>query len=214
MKIKICGLKRKEDIDYVNQCKPDYAGFVFAGKKRRIDYDTAAFLKSRLSPGIRSVGVFVNEDQDMILNIVKNRIIDLIQLHGDEDEQYIIMLKQKLSEHNLHDIPIIKAVRVQSEDQVIEAEKLPVDYLLLDAFSKDEYGGSGVTFKHEMIPKLCKPYMLAGGIGSVNVTEILNNISSKNVTLPFCVDVSSLVETDGNKDYDKIKGMVDIVRRI
>ena len=214
MKIKICGLKRKKDADYVNQCEPDYAGFVFAGKKRRIDYDTAAFLKSRLSPGIRSVGVFVNEDQNKILNLVRDRIIDIIQLHGDEDEQYIIMLKQKLSEHNLNDIPIIKAVRVQSEDQVIEAEKLPVDYLLLDAFSKDEYGGSGVTFKHEMIPKLCKPYMLAGGIDSVNVIEILNNISSKNVTLPFCIDVSSSVETDGNKDLNKIKEMIDIVRRI
>ena len=214
MKIKICGLKRKEDVNYVNQCKPDYTGFVFAGKKRCIDYDTAAFLRSRFSPGIRSVGVFVNEDQNKILDLVKGRIIDIIQLHGDEDEQYIIMLKQKLSEHNLNNIPIIKAVRVQSEDQVIEAEKLPVDYLLLDAFTKDEYGGSGVTFKHEMIPKLCKPYMLAGGINSINVIEILNNISSKNVALPFCIDVSSSVETNGNKDYDKIKGMVDIVRRI
>ena len=214
MKIKICGLKRKEDIDYVNQCRPDYAGFVFAGKKRCIDYNTAAFLKSRLSPGVRSGGVFVNEDQNMILDLLKDRIIDLIQLHGDEDEQYIIMLKQKLSEHNLTDIPIIKAVRVQRKDQVIEAEKLPVDYLLLDAFSKDEYGGSGLTFKHEMIPKLCKPYMLAGGIDSLNVTEILKNISSRNVTLPLCIDVSSSVETDGNKDLNKIKEMVDIVRGV
>ena len=214
MKIKICGLKREEDIEYVNVCKPDYIGFVFAGQKRKIDYDTAKHLKSKLDSSIRAVGVFVNENIEFIDRLVCDNIIDMIQLHGDEDENYISRLKEHLSVRGNQDIPIIKAVRVRSKEQVLESESLPVDYLLLDAFSEKDYGGVGVTFNHKLIPELCKPYMLAGGIDYENVTKIIENISLKNVSAPVCVDVSSSVETDGNKDYKKIKEMVDVVRRL
>lgn len=214
MKIKICGLKREEDIEYVNVCKPDYIGFVFAGQKRKIDYDTAKHLKSKLDSSIRAVGVFVNENIEFIDRLVCDNIIDMIQLHGDEDENYISRLKEHLSVKGNQDIPIIKGVRVRSKEQVLESESLPVDYLLLDAFSEKDYGGVGVTFNHELIPELCKPYMLAGGIGFENVTKIIENISLKNVSVPVCIDVSSSVETDGNKDYKKIKEMVNVVRRL
>ena len=214
MKIKICGLKREEDIEYVNVCKPDYIGFVFAGQKRKIDYDTAKHLKSKLDSSIRAVGVFVNENIEFIDRLVCDNIIDMIQLHGDEDENYISRLKEHLSVKGNQDIPIIKGVRVRSKEQVLESESLPVDYLLLDAFSEKDYGGVGVTFNHKLIPELCKPYMLAGGIDYENVTKIIENISLKNVSAPVCVDVSSSVETDGNKDYKKIKEMVDVVRRL
>lgn len=213
MKIKICGLRRQEDIDYVNLYKPDLIGFVFAGTKRKIDFDTAKQLKSRLAPEIKAVGVFVNAQITYIDNLVSNHIIDMIQLHGDEDEPYIKSLREQMQESGNGTVPIIKAVRVESMDQVSAAEKLPADYLLLDAFTEGEYGGSGKVFNHNLIPDLQKPYLLAGGIGCDNVIEILERLKRKNVKLPFCVDVSSSVEVDGFKDKNKISAMISMVQK-
>lgn len=214
MKIKICGLRRKEDIDYVNLWRPDFVGFVFAGKKRKIDYDTAKMLKERLDKEIKAVGVFVNEDITNIDRFVSDGIIDMVQLHGDEDMSYIQALRKRLGEHGKIHIPIIKAVRVKSTEQVLEAQKLPVDYLLLDAFTQDEYGGSGKMFNHDLIPCLEKPFILAGGIDCENVMEIIENLKRKNVMLPFCVDVSSSVEIDGYKDEDKIISIISMVQAL
>lgn len=214
MKIKICGLRRKEDIDYVNLWRPDLIGFVFAGKKRKIDYDTAKILKSQLNTEIKAVGVFVNEEIAYIDRLVSDGIIDMVQLHGDEDATYIKALSQQLDEHgNIH-IPIIKAVRVKSTEQVLEAQEMPVDYLLLDAFSEEEYGGSGKVFNHNLIPYLEKPYLLAGGIDSGNVIEIVEGLENRNMKLPFCIDVSSSVEVDGYKDEDKIISMISLVQSL
>lgn len=214
MKIKICGLRRKEDIDYVNLWRPDMAGFVFAGKKRRIDYETAKLLKENLNPEIKAVGVFVNADMEYIDRLAADDIIDMVQLHGDEDEVYIQSLKQSFREMGKTDIPIIKAVRVKSTEQVLAAEKLSVDYLLLDAFTEEEDGGSGRVFNHALIPNLEKPYLLAGGIGSDNVVKIIDYLKEKNVTLPFCIDVSSSVEVDGYKDEDKIVTIISLVQAL
>lgn len=228
MNIKICGLKRTEDIDYVNRYKPDWVGFVFAGKKRKIDFDTAKLLKSRLDTSIKVVGVFVNEDIEYILKLVSNHVIDMVQLHGDEDENYILQLKEELlramdSKQKKSEgicnaeggevwcVPIIKAVRVQNTEQVLDAQRLSVDYLLLDAFKEDEYGGSGKVFDHNLIPNLTKPYLLAGGIGSENAEEIIRTLERKQIALPFCLDVSSSVETEGCKDEKKIQKIVQIV---
>lgn len=216
MKIKICGLKRVEDVDYVNQYHPELAGFIFAGKKRKIDYDTAVRLKERLDSSIMAVGVFVNEDVDYIAELVFGHIIDIVQLHGDEDEDYIQRLRQVLGQKGtiFSEIPLIKAVRVQNTGQVLAAEKLPVDYLLLDAFQPGEYGGSGKTFDYKLIPHLSKPYLLAGGIDSDNVIKIIANLRNRNIPLPFCVDVSSSVETDGCKDQEKISEIVSVVHSL
>lgn len=214
MKIKICGLRRKEDIDYVNLWRPDMAGFVFAGKKRRIDYETAKLLKENLNPEIKAVGVFVNADMEYIDRLAADDIIDMVQLHGDEDEVYIQSLKQSFREMGKTDIPIIKAVRVKSTEQVLAAEKLSVDYLLLDAFTEEEDGGSGRVFNHALIPNLEKPYLLAGGIGYDNVVKIIDYLKEKNVTLPFCIDVSSSVEVDGYKDEDKIVTIISLVQAL
>lgn len=214
MKIKICGLGRKEDVDYVNLWKPDFVGFVFAGKKRKIDFDTAKRLRSKLAFGIKTVGVFVNEEPAYIVSLAAEHIIDMVQLHGDEDVLYIQTLRESLQKNGKADIPIIKAVRVKSSEQVLAAERLPVDYLLLDTFTGDEYGGSGKVFDHSLIPEIKKPYFLAGGIDSENVIEIINYMKRKNVTLPFCIDVSSSVETDGYKDEAKIKGIISLVQAI
>ena len=213
MQIKICGLKRKEDVDYVNQSMPDWIGFVFAGEKRKIDYETAKALKQQLNPQIRSVGVFVNADISFITRLVQDGILDMIQLHGDENREYIMKLKECLKKSEKSDVPIIKAVRVKNVMQILEDEKLPVDYLLLDAFKEDEYGGSGKVFDHNLIPDLHKPYILAGGIGLDNVTEILQTLAEKNRS-PVCVDVSSSVETDGFKDQIKIEELVQRVKSL
>ncbi|MCM1157810.1 MAG: phosphoribosylanthranilate isomerase [Bacteroidales bacterium] len=213
MKIKICGLKRIEDVDYVNQSLPDFIGFVFAGTKRKIDFETARVLKQRLKPEIKAVGVFVNADIPFIVRLVDAGILDMLQLHGDEDRTYIEKLRDALAEHGRERVPIIKAVRVQTSRQILKAEGLPVDFLLLDAFKADEYGGSGRLFNHKLIPKLEKPYILAGGITIKNVTGILEELSEQG-KLPYGIDVSSSVESNGNKDKFKIEELIKTVNEI
>ena len=146
-KIKICGLKRTEDISYVNELLPDFAGFVFAKSSRQVDAKKTAELKKQLSPKIKAVGVFVNAEPEFIDKLYQKQIIDLAQLHGDETADYIHRLKNLCPS-----LPLIKAVRVQSTKQILETEKLPCDYLLLDTWQKDSYGGSGKTFDRSLIP--------------------------------------------------------------
>lgn len=211
MKIKICGLKRKKDIDYVNHAMPDWIGFVFAGTKRRIDHETAKMLKQYLHPQIAAVGVFVNADMSIIIRLVSEGILDMIQLHGDENELYIAELRKRLSEYGKENIPVIKAIRVRTEVEIEEADNLPVDYLLLDAFKEDEYGGNGIAFNHKLIPQIKKPFILAGGITEKNVICILEGLK-KNNRMPVCVDVSSSVESNGYKDKEKIEKVIRRVR--
>lgn len=201
VKVKICGLKRSEDIQIVNHLRPDFAGFVFAKSKRQVDEKTAETLRKELSNEIPAVGVFVNEDREKIRYLCEKGIIQIIQLHGDENAEYIAELKKMLPE-----IPIIKAVRVRTAKEILEAEKQECDYLLLDTYVKDVYGGSGKVFDKKLIPVLKKPYFLAGGLNAENVNE---NIEACN---PFAVDVSSAVEKDGIKDEIKIKEFLERVR--
>ncbi|MDR3112875.1 MAG: phosphoribosylanthranilate isomerase [Endomicrobium sp.] len=192
-KIKICGLKIKEDVECVNLAKPDYAGFVFAGTKRKIDFKTAAKLRSLLNKDIKSVGVFVNEFMANIVSLCKDAAVDLVQLHGDEDENYIGALRQKI------DNKIIKAVRVV--DSLNFKLPLNADFVLFDSDA-----GSGKTFDWKLIPKTDKPFFLAGGLNKDNMEEALK-------LKPYCVDLSSGVETGGQKDFDKITEIVKMARR-
>lgn len=212
-RIKICGLKRPEDVDYVNQYLPDYAGFVFAGSKRKVTDEQAEELSRKLDERITPVGVFVNEPAEHIVSLVKKGIIRVVQLHGDEDETYILKLRELLkeadkeSDNRKEAIKIIKAVRVRSREQILEAAKLPCDYLLLDTWQKDAYGGCGKQFDKSLIPsELTVPYFLAGGLSAENIQE---NIKTCH---PYAVDVSSAVETDGNKDRKKIQEFIERVR--
>ncbi len=200
-KIKICGLRRIEDVDYVNRFRPDYAGFVFANSKRRVTKEQARELRNHLVPEIVPVGVFVNEDVKVVAELVNQGIIELAQLHGDEDEAYIRQLRKLIGNH-----PIIKAVRVATKGDVDSCERIPVDYLLFDSFSLQAYGGTGQGFDWSLIQQVQKPFFLAGGIGVDNVQKAVEE------TRPFGVDVSSGVETDGFKDPKKIARMVRSVR--
>ena len=198
-KVKICGLRRVEDIDAVNHALPDYIGFVFAPSKRRIDIETAAMLKERLDNRIKVAGVFVNEEIGIISKMVQDGIIDLIQLHGDEDDSYIKRLKAMCA------CPVIKSVGVGGALPVLPKA---ADYLLFDTLSAQR-GGTGEKFDwHILANHRGAPYFLAGGLTCENVSEALSRLN------PFCVDVSSGVEIDGFKDPEKIDKFVQIVRRI
>ena len=192
-KIKICGLKRREDIEYVNKYQPDYIGFVFEGKKRKLTYDQAVDLKKYLTSSIQVVGVFVNEDISFVEKLVKEHVIDLVQLHGQEDQKYIQALKEKV------DVSIIKAIHIKNEDSF--NEHYDVDYYLYDHGT----GGTGESFDWSMLKEVDKPVFLAGGINLLNIDDALK----KNV---YALDVSSGVETDGFKDEKKIKKIVRRVR--
>lgn len=214
-KIKICGLRRKEDIAYVNECLPDYVGFVFAPGKRTVTKETAGSLRKLLAPSIVPVGVFVNEKIEVIVRLVQEGIIDAVQLHGDEDAAYIRRLSEAISQAKNGSCkadkgmtawhPIIKAVRVASPKDVQDCETIPADYLLFDARTKDEYGGSGRSFDWEVIKNIKRPYFLAGGISIENICEAAR-------LAPYAIDVSSGVETDGCKDREKILDIVEKVR--
>ncbi|NLO39108.1 MAG: phosphoribosylanthranilate isomerase [Ruminiclostridium sp.] len=197
--VKICGIKNQEGIEIVNRHRPDYIGFVFAESRRRVTHEQAYELRRKLAEGIKTVGVFVNDKVDSILKLALSGIIDVIQLHGDEDEHTIELLKQKTV------CPIIKAVRVEKPEQILAAQMLPCDMLLLDAFHQGSYGGIGRQFDHSLIPPLQKPFFLAGGLDEENVGQCILKYK------PYGVDISSGAETNGNKDEAKIRKILKAV---
>lgn len=205
VKIKICGLMRSKDIEYVNEFMPDYIGFVFAKSKRQIDFDTAKRLKEKLDKSIKTVGVFVDEDIETIAQTVNDGVIELVQLHGSEDESYILNLRQKLKS----DIAIIKAVRVNSlnnnilKDNLLNKISTNADFVLLDSGA-----GSGEIFDWDKKIVCNKPVFLAGGLNEYNVSEAIKKIQ------PFAVDVSSGIETAGFKDIEKIRRFIKESRKV
>ena len=197
-KIKICGLTRTEDIEMVNEFLPDYIGFVFAKSRRQVSAEQAKELKNKLRPAIKAVGVFVNEKPENIAEIANQGIIDLIQIHGDEDAAYCAQLRK------LTQAPIIKVVRVEREDDLAGIEEFDCDYYLFDTLSSKEYGGTGKAFDHSILhnKEIKKPFFVAGGLNQNNVAAAIE------ATKPFGVDTSGGVETDGVKDINKIKEFI------
>lgn len=206
MKIKFCGLRRAEDIDYVNQCLPDYAGFVFAPSRRLVTGEEAGSLRRNLDPGIRAVGVFVNERVERIVETVITAGLDVVQLHGDESVEEILELRQLLKTQE-----IWKAVRTTDREALLAAGRLPVDKLLIDAFTPGLAGGTGMLADWDMVREvreaLDMPFFLAGGLNLNNVMDAIETVQ------PFGIDLSSGIETSGFKDFDKMRQFVQKVRR-
>ena len=195
--IKLCGLSRPCDIEAANELKPDYIGFVFASKsKRYVTYEKAAELKRRLSPEIRAVGVFVNEYPQNVAKLLESGIIDMAQLHGDEDEAYITQLRL------LTDKPIIQAFRIKTAEDIKNAEQSTAEYILLDSGA-----GTGRVFDWGLVKSIRRPYFLAGGLDAGNAADAVK------VLHPFAVDVSSGIETAGVKDKTKMAAFVAAVRK-
>ncbi len=196
-KIKLCGLSRIEDIEAANNLKPDFIGFVFAAKsKRRVSHLKAAELKSKLNPETKAVGVFLDDDLDTVGALMNLGIVDLVQLHGSEDEEYISKLRA------ITDKPIIKAFIINNEDDVKQAEASSADYILLDGGK-----GEGRSFNWKLLESIKRPYFLAGGLNADNAEAAVADLH------PFAVDVSTGIETGGVKDKEKMAAFVTAVRK-
>ena len=199
-KIKICGLRRREDILAVNEAKPDYCGFIieFPSSFRSVTADEVRELVKELDPEIRPVGVFVNAPMELVRTLLDDGTLALAQLHGQEDESYIRELK------TYTDKLIIKAFSIKTEADIKKAIRSEADYILLDQGA----GGTGKTFDWSLVPAIKRPWFLAGGLGCENLESAIHLLH------PWAVDLSSSVETDGHKDPNKILEAVYAVRNI
>lgn len=194
MKVKLCGMRRMEDIRMLNARPPDFAGFILSEPFRRyVPLEQLIPLCAALDKRVARVGVFVNEPPEWILRFTPH--LDVIQLHGEETGEYIENLRR------LTDCRIWKAVRVRTAQDVENAARLPVDMLLLDSFSERSHGGTGDTAPWDEIAKaqIQKPFFLAGGITAENLAQAAAAVR------PYGVDASSALETDGVKDAEKIR---------
>ncbi|MCH5273026.1 MAG: phosphoribosylanthranilate isomerase [Lachnospiraceae bacterium] len=195
-KIKLCGLTRPCDIAYANALLPEYIGFVFApASKRCLSAQAAKQLRKELRPEIIPVGVFVDEEPDAVIDLLKKGIIKAVQLHGKEDDDYIRSLRAA------SDCTIIKAFRIKTKEDIEAANRSPADFVLLDSG-----GGTGSAFDWSLIRHIRRDYFLAGGLTPENVAAAVSEFA------PFAVDASSSLETDGFKDQNKMTAFVSAVR--
>ena len=194
------------DVEAVNYALPDFIGFVFAEKsRRRIDARTADALRDKLDARIEVVGVFVNQEIEVVVELYQKGVIDLAQLHGDENDNYMERLREQVDRRREAPLRIIKAVGV---GDVLPALPERADYLLFDTES-EQRGGIGKTFSWRLLRDYHgPPYFLAGGLSASNAARAIRLLA------PFCLDVSSGVETDGWKDADKIAAFVRIARGV
>ncbi|WP_288310924.1 phosphoribosylanthranilate isomerase [uncultured Acidaminococcus sp.] len=202
-KIKLCGIRRPEDVAMVNRAQPDYAGFVFAPGRRQVTAEQAENLRRQLDPAIAAVGVFVKAPVEEAAALANRGTIQLIQLHGEEDEAYVKALRERTT------APIIRVIRVRGPESLRDLDRYDCDYFLLDTYSGIQFGGLGKTFDHSLLrqARFSRPFFLAGGLDADNVAAAIAGYS------PFGVDTSSGIETAGTKDENKIRAFVSAVRK-
>ena len=209
--VKICGLRRPEDALAANRLKPDLAGFILSpGFRRSIDPEQAQILRKILSPEIRTVGVFVDAPFEEILQAAEGGWINMIQLHGKEDETYIKNLSA------LTALPLIKAFRIQEREDLEAAAASTAEWILLDSGT-----GTGKCFDWDLLESFLQKHradaantlfpgshswLLAGGLSAENVAAAIGRFH------PTAVDVSSKVETDGCKDPEKMEAFLAAAR--
>jgi len=217
-KVKMCGISKVETIPAVVEAKPDYMGLVFAPSKRQVTVDQAKTLVEELhkqytkrynngaeqsnNDEIKTVGVFVNETLDNLVSIATETNLDVVQLHGDEDEAFIQSIKERSN------VEVWKAVQIRNAADAEAWIDSSADMLLFDAYHKDERGGTGEVFDWSCLDEFERPFMLAGGIDSTNVARAIRTVR------PYGIDISSGIETKGVKDDEKIKAFTNIVRTI
>ncbi len=196
-RIKMCGLFRPCDIRAANEIKPEYIGFVFSpGSRRYVTYEQASGLKDLLEPDIQAVGVFVDEAPETVAALLDLGVIDIAQLHGKEDENYIRKLR------TLTDRPVIKAFCIKNEYDAAQAQRSTADYILLDSGA-----GTGTVFDWKLIQDIQRPYFLAGGLSPDYAAFAVRRLK------PYAVDVSSGIETGGRKDKIKMAAFAAAVRK-
>ena len=210
-KVKMCGISKVETIPAVVEAKPDYMGLVFAPSKRQVTVEQAKTLVEALhkqckeqndTVSIKTVGVFVNETLDNLVTIANEANLDVVQLHGDEDEAFIQSLKERTN------VEVWKAIQIRSAADAAAWIDSSADMLLFDAYHKDERGGTGDVFDWSCLDTFERPFMLAGGIDSTNVARAIRTVR------PYGIDISSGIETNGVKDDEKITAFTKIVNSI
>lgn len=209
-KFKICGIRTPEDVAIINEFKPDFIGYIFAPTWREITLETALELTKQVDSSIQRVGVFVNRDVKFVAETLLRGAVDLLQLHGQENREYEEKLFDLLIKNGV-DKPqdrCIKAYRVRNDKDILATEKTMCGRLLLDAYSKNDIGGTGESFDWTLINNIKKPYFLAGGINADNVETAVKGLH------PYAVDASSSLETDRKKDREKIKQFMSKFRSI
>lgn len=194
--IKICGIYRNEDVEPINRYKPDYFGMIIDFKRshRSISRKEASMLRDAIDKSIPAVGVFVNKEPSYIKDFVDDGIIDIAQLHGLEDNDYIRRLKSLICR------PVWKAFKIRIKEDIRQAMLSEADLIILD----NGYG-TGETFDWSLIQDVKRPFALAGGMNLENIEAALNSLN------PYLIDISSGVETDKLKDPDKIEKAVKAV---
>ena len=190
-KVKICGLSTKEAVKTAVSAGADYIGFVFAPSKRQVTLEQAAELAKFIPSYIQKVGVFVSPSRAELLEAVDKVGLDFVQVHG------------KVVDKLFENLPCgsIQAVQIDEGGHVPNSQ---ADYLLFDA----PVAGSGQTFDWGQLDttELAQPFFIAGGLNEDNVARAIQHFS------PFAVDVSSGVETDGQKDHEKIRRFIERVK--
>lgn len=196
--IKTCGMTRLEDIAAVNETHPDMCGFIinFPKSTRSVSAEQQIELAARLDPTICSVGVFVDAPITQIVALAHIGSIQAIQLHGNEDENYIAHLRKQCT------LPIIKAFQIKNANDLAKADASSADIVLLDSGQ-----GSGKSFDWSLLQTFARPYLLAGGLNPQTISEALNSLN------PWGVDLSSGLETNGLKDREKIQCATAIVHQ-
>lgn len=202
LKVKFCGMRTREDIAIVNRYTPDYVGFIFAKSKRQVSMQTANDLAKNLDGKIKKVGVFVNASLTQIEEIAQKVPLDIIQLHGDEDNEFIKALKNKL------DLPIWQAIKVKDIVDIERAKQSIADMILFDAYVKDSAGGTGKSFNWDLLKDFTGEFILAGGINKQNIIRAIRT------TKPYIVDISSGIEKDNHKDENEVKTISELLRKV
>ncbi len=200
MEIKICGLKRVEDALMVNEFENvKYVGFVFANTPRKITIEKALEIKKNLRPDIKTVGVFAGQPMEEIIEIMEKADLDVCQLHSGETNEDCGFINKT----------VWKSISVKDKESAEIAESYTnADGFVLDTFKKNQWGGTGETFDWSAVEDFSKNHftILAGGINSTNVNDAIEKVS------PNIIDLSSSVEVDGFKNYDKIKEFMESLK--
>ena len=199
-KLKICGLTCEEDIAAVNEVKPDFAGFIIEvpSSRRNLSAEKVKVLVKGLDGEILPVGVFVNAAPELPISLLRDGTLWAAQLHGQEDEDYIEKIQ------NMTGKPVIKAFSIKTPEDVQRALRSPADYILLDQGT----GGTGEPFDWSLVPPVRRPFFLAGGIGPENLRNAVSTLH------PWAVDLSTSLETQGQKDPIKIRQIAKMLKQI
>ncbi|MCQ9208425.1 MAG: phosphoribosylanthranilate isomerase [Omnitrophica bacterium] len=204
-RIKICGITNVEDATWVANLSADYLGLVFAKEsKRKVNLENAQEIARVVPPYIQKVGLFVNQEPDLVNKILELYKLELLQFHGEETPQYCQQFKGKAK--------IIKAFRIKDEESLSQISQYDVDFYLLDAFIEGEQGGTGENFNWDLalkVKEFGRPIFLAGGLKPDNVVEAIKKVE------PFAVDVSSGVEASPRrKSVELMQEFINKVRKI